>query len=620
MAIRTAARRVTALRRAWSGLGRSLATAAELAWRARPLAAIGILAVTIASGALPIALTWLTKVLVDDLGARLGGAELPAYRLEAIGAALIVTSALAPLAPPLLRFLGDELQRGIGLLAQDRLFGRINELIGLAAFERPGFHDRLRLAQQGGELAPGQLVTLGTGAVQSTITIAGYLVSVLVVSPLLAALALAALAPGLAGELRLARQRVALAMSLSPNDRRRFFYSRLQVEPEAAKELRLFGLGPHFRSRMLGEHRTINRAERALDRRALAIQVGSRGLAAAVAAVALVIVMRRAFTGELSAGDVVVLLAALATLQTMSSALVSSMADIHHALLMLREYRAFMDTARDLPDGARSAPPLRHAVELRDVWFRYDDDLPWVLRGVSLRIHKGEAVALVGRNGAGKSTLVKLLGRFYDPTRGQILWDGVDLRELDAASLRDRIGAVFQDFMSYDLSAAENVGLGDLAGIGDRARIEAAGCLAQVDEAIERLPRGWDTMLSRVYFDDGDQETGGGMLSGGQWQRLALARMFMRATRDLLILDEPSSGLDIDAEHAVHQRFRQQVLEATSILISHRFNTVRMADRIVVLEQGRIVEQGPHPELVAAGGEYARMFALQASGYAGVEG
>jgi ATP-binding cassette subfamily B protein len=236
-----------------------------------------------------------------------------------------------------------------------------------------------------------------------------------------------------------------------------------------------------------------------------------------------------------------------------------------------------------------------------------------VLRGVSLAVPHGMATALVGLNGAGKSTLVKLLCRLYDPTRGSIHWDGVDLRELSVPQLRDRIGAVFQDYVSYDLSAAENIGLGDVAALADRTRIHAAAERAGIDATLDALPDGYDTMLSREYVDQ-DVATGV-LLSGGQWQRVALARSLMRDGRDLLILDEPSSGLDAAAEHEIHRRLREHRAGTTSVLISHRLGAVRDADQIVVLSGGRVTECGTHEALLAAGGEYARLFHLQADGY-----
>ncbi|NUR83886.1 MAG: ATP-binding cassette domain-containing protein, partial [Nonomuraea sp.] len=255
---------------------------------------------------------------------------------------------------------------------------------------------------------------------------------------------------------------------------------------------------------------------------------------------------------------------------------------------------------------------LRGGVELDDVWVRYGEDQPWVLRGVDLTIPHGACVALVGLNGAGKSTLVKLLCRFYDPARGAVRWDGTDLRDADPAELRSRLTAVFQDYVAYDFTAAENIALGSLDASPEQVR--AAARLAGVDAALERLPYGYATLLSSRFLDDA--EAGGAVLSGGQWQRLALARALVRGERDLLVLDEPSAGLDAEAEHAIHRRLREHRAGRTTLLISHRLSAVRDADLIVVLAEGRIVERGTHATLMAAGGEYARLFTLQASGYA----
>ncbi|MEV4132168.1 ATP-binding cassette domain-containing protein [Dactylosporangium sp. NPDC049742] len=248
------------------------------------------------------------------------------------------------------------------------------------------------------------------------------------------------------------------------------------------------------------------------------------------------------------------------------------------------------------------------------MWFRYGPDQDWVLRGVDLLIPHGTTVGLVGLNGAGKSTIVKLLCRFYDPERGAVLWDGVDLRELSLAGLRERVGVLFQDYMSYELTAAENIGLGDVAALTDDARIHAAARRAGIDPVLRELPAGYRTMLSKL-FAPGDDDSAGVLLSGGQWQRLALARTYLRDRRDLLILDEPSSGLDAEAEHAVHRGLRAHREGATSLLVSHRLGALRDADTIVVLAGGRVTERGTHADLVAADGEYARLFRLQAAGY-----
>jgi ATP-binding cassette subfamily B protein len=229
------------------------------------------------------------------------------------------------------------------------------------------------------------------------------------------------------------------------------------------------------------------------------------------------------------------------------------------------------------------------------------------------------AVALVGRNGSGKSTLVKLLCRFYDPTRGVIRWDGTDIRDVPVDELRARIGAVFQDYMSYDFSAEDNIAVGDLTSMGEADRIALAARRAGMHDTVTALPRGYQTLLTRAFVSQSDKDDPqtGVVLSGGQWQRLALARAFLRDERDLMILDEPSAGLDAEAEHDVHTRLREIRSGRTSLLISHRLGAVRDADLIIVLADGVVGEQGSHAELLAAEGVYARLFTLQAAGYRG---
>ncbi|MGH3588718.1 MAG: ABC transporter ATP-binding protein, partial [Pseudonocardia sp.] len=356
-----------------------------------------------------------------------------------------------------------------------------------------------------------------------------------------------------------------------------------------------------------------------LDQREVRVQLVLAALSAAVAGAGMVWAIYAASTGQISIGDIAVFFAAVPGVQGALAGITGEIAAAHQALLVFDHYVAIVRSEPDLRPAPTPHPvtALRSGIELRDVWFRYDEDHDWVLRGVDLTIPAGHSVALVGHNGAGKSTLVKLLCRFYDPDRGAVLWDGVDLRDLDVDALRERIGAVFQDFMDYDLTAAENIALGDLAALDDLDRITAAARDAGIAEKIEGLPLGYRTMLSRIFFDDADADDpdSGVVLSGGQWQRIALARGLLRARRDLLILDEPSAGLDAEAEHDVHLRIRSLRQDRTSLLISHRLSAVRDADVIAVLDDGRVREQGRHAELLAAGGAYARLFTLQARGY-----
>jgi ATP-binding cassette subfamily B protein len=520
--------------------------------------------------------------------------------------------------PHATRYAQAEVGRRSTVRALDELYRAVERQAGLRRFEDPPFLDRLRMAGNGGR-APGELCGEVLGAGAGLLGAVGLIAALAVVSPLMTLIVLAAAVPVLVMELRLARRRAAVLWRMSPTARREFFFSHLLGHPVAAKEIRLFGLARFLRERMLTEHRAIDVAQRAVDRRELGTQGGLALLGACVAGGGLVWAVFAARAGQQSVGDVSMFVVTVAGLQATLVGLVGSLAGGHQSALLFAHHRVVLAAETDLPVPVAPVPvpPLRHGIELRDVWFRYADDKPWVLRGVSFVIPHGASVALVGRNGAGKSTLVKLLCRLYDPTLGSIHWDGVDLRDLAIDELRQRTTALFQDYMEYDLTAAENIGLGDVAAVDDRRRITDAARLAGIDDVLAALPRGYDTMLSQVFTegDTSDDESSGTMLSGGQWQRLALARALMRGERDLLVLDEPSAGLDAEAEYEVHTRLRRHRAGRTSLLISHRLGAVADADRIVVLVDGVVAEQGDHGELMATAGTYAHLFGLQASGY-----
>ncbi|WP_369217879.1 ABC transporter ATP-binding protein [Streptomyces flavofungini] len=570
----------------------------------------------LATGLFPVVTAWSVKLIVDRLaaGATAHDLLLPALVLVATG---LATGAL----PHLAHYLRTEMDRRVGLFAQDELFRAVGRFAGLERFENPGFLDRLRLAQQTVVASPAatQAVDGGLGAVRSVFTVAGFLGSLLVISPPTMALVLLAAVPSLVGELMLSRRRAATVWDIGPDERRQFFYMGLLANVEAAKEVRLFGTGGFLRNRMISSRRGADAARRAVDRQEARLRCGLGLLAAVVAGAGLLWTVRAAGAGGLTPGDVAVFLAAVAGVQAALATFAGDLAGAHHALLLFGHYQAVVRAGPELPMAAQphALPPLRDCVELRDVWFRYSPHHPWALRGVSLRLPAGSAIALVGLNGSGKSTLVKLLCRFYDPTRGSILWNGVDLRDADIAALRRRVSAVFQDFMEYDLTAAESIAQGDLGALDEPGRIRDAAKSAGVHDVLSALPQGYDTLLSRMFFaerDKADPATGV-MLSGGQSQRLALARAFVRDRRDLMILDEPSAGLDAAAEHEIHRSLRAHRQGRTSLLISHRLGTLRDADVIVVLERGEVVEQGTHDDLIARQGRYARLYALQASAY-----
>ncbi|WP_410821481.1 ABC transporter ATP-binding protein [Micromonospora sp. 050-3] len=586
-----------------------------LTWRAAPAGTAADLLLAVLAGLTPVLVAALTKLVLD----RLTGGGSPAVSLAALAAGLAVAAALGTVLPHLRTYVAAERSRAVSRLVRRRLYDAVQRLVGLVRLEDPEFQDRLQAAQQTGHLGPTQLTGNAFGAVQSALAMAGFLGVLLMLNPLIGALVLLAALPTLWMQLRLNRARAAMVLRMEHFQRRDLFFAQLLVGVPAAKEVRLFGLGRFFGDRMLDELHAMHRVEQRLDRREVRAQAVLGLLGATVAGIGVVYTVSVARAGGLTPGDVVIFLAAIPGVQGALGSLVVQIGAIHQALLLFEHYDQVAHVETDLPVPAtpRPVPPLSEGIELRDVWFRYSPEHPWVLRGVDLHLRAGATTALVGLNGAGKSTLVKLLCRFYDPERGSIRWDGVDLRKFDPAELRERLGAVFQDFMPYDLSAAENIALGDLAARDDPERLRTAARYAGIDDALTALPRGYDTLLTRIFFDgpDRDDPQAGVVLSGGQWQRVALARGFLRAERDLLILDEPSSGLDAEAEHDLHRRLGELRRGRTSLLISHRLNAVRDADTIVVLADGRVVERGDHGELLAAAGRYARLFGLQARGY-----
>jgi ATP-binding cassette subfamily B protein len=524
---------------------------------------------------------------------------------------------IAGVTAPVAQYLTQELGRRSALLARRRLFDAVAALDELAPFEDPMFLNRLRLAENAGTSAPAHIVAGGLRLAQSGIAGAALIGSLWSISTAMTLVLVVASLPALAADLWLSRRRADVLRRTSPIDRRELFYSMLLSDVQAAKEIRLFGLGGFLRDRMLTERRSADRLRRTADRRELGVQTGLCGLSALVSGGGLLWMGSLAAHGALSVGDVAMFIAAIAGMQGALSAAILSIATLHQETLLFKAFVEIEDTPASATTPTRATlPPLQHAIEFRDVWFRYDEHGPWVLRGVDLVIPAGSTVGLVGRNGAGKSTLVKLLCRLYRPTRGSIRWDGIDIATVPADQLRARLGAVFQDFMCYDLTAAENIGIGDLARLDDRQHVVAAAGHAGVHDTVERLRRGYDTMLSRTFFDDADpEEQAGLLLSGGQWQRLAIARAFMRTDRDVVVLDEPTSGLDAEAEFELHRAIRRHGAAATRLLISHRLGSVRTADLIVALDGGRIVEAGTHATLLATDGVYSRLFRRQADGY-----
>ncbi|GAB3975638.1 hypothetical protein GCM10029978_060280 [Actinoallomurus acanthiterrae] len=435
---------------------RSMKAAYALAWQASPGMPFLQLVMAVIDGTAPVATAWLTKVALDELTAshpRTGALVWMAAGIGALGIAMATTSAVTTYAQ-------GRARRAIGLLSQDRLFGAVNRMNGLARLEEPRFHDRLRLAQQSAESAPDRLVHMGLSTLQGTLGIAGFLGTLMAINPIMAGAALAAAVPAMIAHLTLSRRRAGLLWRTSPGVRRKIFYQMLLTDLQAAKEVRLFGLGASCTAGC-----SPNCARPTTPRtgwsgascasRSSSPPSGRYWRPGDCCGPCTPRPPRRSASAMSRSSSA-------AGVQSGLSTLVQSIATGHQFALVFHHYLTVVGTGDDLagPAQPRELAPLVHAIELRDVWFRYGEDAPWVLRGLNLTIPYGTSLAVVGLNGAGKSTLVKLLCRFYDPQRGAVLWDGVDIRDVPVAQLRQRIGAVFQDYMDYDLTAAENIGPG----------------------------------------------------------------------------------------------------------------------------------------------------------------
>lgn len=582
---------------------------------------------TLCEAALPAAGIWLLKRVIDTVAAAQRGSAVPGdagSSALALAGSYVLVIAVQQSVRVVSRFMDDQVNNLVRSQIYLQVMEKASAYPDLSPFESPRFHDRLELFRQEAAYRPMHLKSGLTQAVQSGLALLCMLLFLSHLHPALALIIAITAGPSLFCQRRLQGKAWNMRAEFAPLRRRLVEYERVLLTPPFAKEVRLFGIARHVLGRyreLSGEVITcVHRTRWRLARVSLALTLlASVGVGAGFA-----YVIHQALRGALTLGDLSLFVGALFQANAAAAALVGALAQIHEALPFMRELFAFLDSSPTMPLSARGdhftlptlpsragsgsgGAPEYQGFRLEGVTFRYPDAQHPVFDGVELEIPWGKTTALVGENGTGKSTLVKLLTRLYDPAAGRVLLNGIDLREYDLEELRRQIAVVFQEFARYQLPVWENIGLGDVTRLGDRDQIREAARRAGADPVIRRLPLGEDTMLGREF-------DGGVELSGGEWQKIALARAFMRDA-PILILDEPTAALDPRSEHDVYRRFHELAAGRTTLLISHRFSTVQMADRILVLEGGRVIEEGDHRGLVERGGRYAELYALQAERY-----
>jgi ATP-binding cassette subfamily B protein len=582
--------------------------ALRIVWESGRVVVAFSLTARILAAVLPLGLLWITKMIIDNIvGAVSGHHQVSPYFWWLVGAefALAVGGGiLGRLIDFLESLLADNYTRHISILVMKHAAE-----LDLQAYEDPVFYDRLERARVQSTDRLAMIQAIGR-LVQQAITAVLMSVSLLAFSPWLLLLLCAGVLPSFLGESHLAFLGYEKNFRQTPIRRQLDYLRVLAGSKEAAKELKLFRLNAYLESRFRALADQVYHEDVALSRRRFALSsllsiVGMLGYYTAY-----VFVIWKTLLGAITIGTLTFLAGAIQQASLNIQQFFSTLTGIADQALFLTDMLAFFDMQPTIRSKANAIPaprPIRKGIEFRQVSFRYPGTERMVLQGLDLTLHARERVALIGENGQGKTTVVKLITRLYDPSEGQILLDGIDLREYDLEDLYREIGVIFQDFMRYEMTARENLAVGRIEDLANNARLRHAARKTHADEVIARLPLAYEQMLGRRF-------EGGVDISGGEWQKVALARAYLRDAQ-ILILDEPTAALDARSEFEVFRRFAELTAGKMTLFISHRFSTVRMADRIVVLNDGRISEQGSHQQLVNRGGLYSEMFEMQASSY-----
>ncbi len=576
-------------------------------WQTNPWLAAASVLLRLIKAVLPTAMLYVGKLIVDEVLAILAGAGEATFLWQMVGLELAIA------------LLSNLLMRAIQLA--DALLGDLVAIhtsveimehaaqLDLFHFEDADFYDKLERARRQTR-GRATLLAQVLGQLQDLVTIAALAAGVLAFSPWLIALVAVAVIPSFLQENYFNQQSYSLTRSWTPERRELDYLRYIGASDTTAKEIKIFGLAEFITERFKELSFKYYAANRVLSIRRAAWGALFAAFSAMAYYGAYVYIIWQTIGAVITVGTLTFLAGAFKGIQSSLQAFLSRFASITNEALYLQDLYDFLALKPAIFSSATAIPfpeKVQEGWEFRNVTFRYPNAEKDALADLSFFLPAGQKLALVGENGAGKTTLIKLLTRLYEPTSGRILLDGIDLREYDLGSLRDRVGVIFQDFFRYQLTAAENIAIGRISERENHRLIKESATKSLASEVIEELPKGYEQLLGKRFSEGLD-------LSGGQWQKIALARAYMRDAQ-LLVLDEPTSALDARAEYEVFQRFSALIQDKTAVLISHRFSTVRMADIILFIEHGQLLEMGSHADLLAVGGRYAELFHLQAQGY-----
>jgi ATP-binding cassette subfamily B protein len=595
-------------------LFKSLIPMGKLIASTNPLFLVAIVILQIIRGVLPTLVALISKYQFDLLSNaiyNIGPNNLSLLLGVTVIQGIIVS--VNQLLSSLSNLLNARFSRQLSLRTKQLIYDKVNQFAGLTYFETPQFQDTLRITLDHSSRSPTEIISLLTIMISSVITLLTLAGLTIYFNPILGFILLLCSIPHLYLNLKMANNRFAHSLSISTVERKIGYLNQILSTAHFAKEVKVFNFGNYILSKFIILNASVNQNYDKLEiqeaRSQMILDIVSNLTSIGI----FFFIAITAFSRQISVGDVILYSSAITTLYNIIINFSHYIANISQHILFFQEFNNLMQWKNDWVESAQppSMSELSQSIEVRDLSFRYSDTLPWIFKNLSFELKRGTCTAIVGINGSGKTTLVKLLSRLYEPIEGVILWDGINIQEFTPTEYRQRISVIFQDYAHYHFTVKENIGLGNLAIDFADNLVKNAALDARANDFIENLPKKYNTILSRWLIDEDES---GADLSGGEWQRIAIARMLVREA-DLLILDEPSASLDAEAEYELYKHFARNNRNRATLLISHRLNTIQFVDKIIVLSDGKIVEQGTHMELIQKRGVYWKLFITQAKGY-----